>query len=196
MEEAQARTDDSVAFIRDAWTHDAVDWKSEFFEVEQLSLSPKPLQEPHPPIWIAAVSPSTYQRCGEAGERIITSPNFTPVEMIRDNVETYRQSLTANGFNVEDYDYPVVQQVYVGRDAERAYSEPRKASMAYSSCWAAFYPDEKPVPNNKNCPRATRSTRGCNKASRILITSSSLTKGCHLGTRDASSSESANSEIK
>lgn len=130
-EEAQARTDEAVEFLQAAWTQDCVDFNGRFFEAAGINLRPRPVQQPHPPLFTAAASPATFERTGSRGERILTSPNFTPIDVIRDNFAVYRSALGSAGFDPADYDYPIMQQVYVGADAQRAYDEPHAASMEY-----------------------------------------------------------------
>jgi natural product biosynthesis luciferase-like monooxygenase protein len=138
--EAQARTDEIIAFAKAAWSQDQVDWDGQFFRVNGVRLVPRPVQQPHPPLWTAAVSPGTFERAGRRGERILTSPNFTPIEMIKDNFDTYRAALSSSGHDPGGFDYPVMQQVYVGSDAARGFEEPREASMEYFSLLGRLLP--------------------------------------------------------
>jgi alkanesulfonate monooxygenase SsuD/methylene tetrahydromethanopterin reductase-like flavin-dependent oxidoreductase (luciferase family) len=127
--EATDRTAEALELLRRLWTEEEVDFEGRFYRTHGARLVPRPLQTPHPPIWTAAVSPGTFSRAGAAGERILTSPNFTPIQTIKDNFNAYREALRANGFSPDDQDYPVMQQVYVGKDSRAAYEEPRVASM-------------------------------------------------------------------
>ena len=131
MEEAQARTEEAMSLVQAAWTQDEVNFDGKFFKAHGITLVPKPVQKPHPPIFTAAVSPSTFERLGKVGQQILTSPNFTPLEMIRDNFDAYRSALATGGFDAHDYDFPLMQQVYVGSDAQSAYDEPQRAAMQY-----------------------------------------------------------------
>jgi alkanesulfonate monooxygenase SsuD/methylene tetrahydromethanopterin reductase-like flavin-dependent oxidoreductase (luciferase family) len=131
QEEAQERTEEIFEFMKAAWTQERVDWNGKHYHAENVTLSPKPFQKPHPPVLWAAVSPSTFERLGAKGLPILTSPNFTPIEMIKNNFAAYRTALTAGGFNVDHFDYPLMQQVYVAADSQRGYDEPQKAAMEY-----------------------------------------------------------------
>ena len=129
--ESQARTDEIIAFAKAAWSQEEVDWDGQFFRASKIRLVPRPVQRPYPPLWTAAVSPGTFERAGDRGERILTSPNFTPIEMIKENFDTYRGALSRSGHDPDDFEYPVMQQVYVAHDAARGFEEPRQASMEY-----------------------------------------------------------------
>jgi alkanesulfonate monooxygenase SsuD/methylene tetrahydromethanopterin reductase-like flavin-dependent oxidoreductase (luciferase family) len=144
MDEAQERTDETVRFLKKVWTEDNVTFDGKYFKVQNVSLSPKPIQQPHPPIFTAAVSPSTFARMGEQGNPILTSPNFTPLEMIKENFAVYRQALKARGSNPAEFDYPLMQQCYVAADEQSGYDEPREAAMQYYRLLGRLLPKDGP----------------------------------------------------
>jgi natural product biosynthesis luciferase-like monooxygenase protein len=142
QEEAQERTAEAIVVLKKLWTEEKVTWDGRFFKLNEVSVLPRPIQSPHPPLWTAAVSPSTFERAGRQAEPILTSPNFTPIDMIKENFDAYRSALSANGADPAHYEYPVMQQVYVGEDARRAYEEPQQASMEYFALLGRLLPKE------------------------------------------------------
>ena len=44
------------------WTDDPADYHGEFYELPASHISPKPVQKPHPPIYLATFSPGCLQR--------------------------------------------------------------------------------------------------------------------------------------
>ena len=53
-----------------------------FYKVPRVRMTPKPVQKPHPPLWTAAVSPDTYTLAAKRGLKILTSPAFTPLDIL------------------------------------------------------------------------------------------------------------------
>ncbi len=52
---------ESIEFIRALWTQDVVNYKGEYFHLENASLAAqKPIQKPHPPIWIGTAGNKEY----------------------------------------------------------------------------------------------------------------------------------------
>ncbi len=49
--------------MKRTWSEDRVTMKTPFFELDEISVEPKPVQKPHPPVWIAGA------HFGQAGER-------------------------------------------------------------------------------------------------------------------------------
>jgi Coenzyme F420-dependent N5,N10-methylene tetrahydromethanopterin reductase and related flavin-dependent oxidoreductases len=90
-----------------------------------VTIYPKPVQRPHPPLWRAAVSSGTFEAAGRAGEPILTSPNFTPLPIVKRQYTSYINELEAAGHDRSAFDLPMMQQVYVGSDPRDAYESPR-----------------------------------------------------------------------
>jgi alkanesulfonate monooxygenase SsuD/methylene tetrahydromethanopterin reductase-like flavin-dependent oxidoreductase (luciferase family) len=87
---------------------------------------------------------------GEQGNQILTSPNFTPLDLIKENFAAYRKALEAGGKNPADFDYPLMQQIYVASDSQRGYDEPREAAMQYYNLLGRLLP--KNVPGGDGTP--------------------------------------------
>jgi len=51
-----AVTEECIEIWKHAWTADWLDWHGRFYEIADVSLEPKPVQKPHPPIVFGAVS--------------------------------------------------------------------------------------------------------------------------------------------
>ena len=59
--------DEGVRMLVDMWDAPAFSWTSPRFTVQPVDVVPKPLQDPHPPIWLAGWSGDHATRAGEAG---------------------------------------------------------------------------------------------------------------------------------
>jgi len=92
MEKTRERFDESLELIRRAWTDERCTFEGDFYQVRDLSVLPNPVQKPHPPLWTAAVSPDTYTLAAKRGLKILTSPAFTPFDILRKNYDAYRQA--------------------------------------------------------------------------------------------------------
>lgn len=57
-----ARADEFIAVLKAIWTTDPVEYSGEFFTIPASILNPKPVQKPHPPIYLAAYVPSALDR--------------------------------------------------------------------------------------------------------------------------------------
>ena len=80
LDQARERFDEALEIIRLAWTKDSFAYDGEFWSFPELSLKPKPYQDPHPPIWQAAVSAYTVQMIVEKGINGFVGPYLCPYE--------------------------------------------------------------------------------------------------------------------
>lgn len=152
FEEASARFTETLEVMELAWTKEQFSYQGRFYQFDDVSIFPRPLQQPHPPVLHAAVSSSTFERSGRLGHPILTSPNFTPIEIVRDNFATYRRALTESGYDPAGYDYPMLQQVYVAEDAEEAKRFPREYAMFFYETLSRLLPnvDHNSIPVDYN----------------------------------------------
>jgi len=56
------RADEFVRAIKTVWTTNPVEFKGEYVRIPKSFIGPKPIQKPHPPIYMAAYTPSSMQR--------------------------------------------------------------------------------------------------------------------------------------
>ncbi len=57
-----ARTDDALALMKKLWTEEPVTYQGKHYQVENAHFAPKPVQRPHPPIWVAGASDAALRR--------------------------------------------------------------------------------------------------------------------------------------
>ena len=69
-----ARMDEGLALVRRLWTEPTVAHEGPHYTVPELSLQPKPLQQPGPPVWVAGVDPRAIDRAARLGDAWICGP--------------------------------------------------------------------------------------------------------------------------
>jgi alkanesulfonate monooxygenase SsuD/methylene tetrahydromethanopterin reductase-like flavin-dependent oxidoreductase (luciferase family) len=74
-----------------------VSHRGQFYQVNDVSVVPRPIQQPHPPVYIAANSPETFPMVGSLGHSILVTPLIITSEGVRQGLEVYRQKLVENG---------------------------------------------------------------------------------------------------
>ena len=88
-------TDSLDAIVR-LWTEPSVTMKTRFFELNEVSSTPKPLQSPHPPIWGAAVmSPESVMNLGAAGRNLLLPSSLGGPAGSQRFIELYRKAFAA-----------------------------------------------------------------------------------------------------
>lgn len=56
------RADEFLQALKRIWIDDVVEFKGNFYSIPASKIGPKPIQKPHPPIYIGGFSPNTYSR--------------------------------------------------------------------------------------------------------------------------------------
>src|SRR3990170_4507219 len=82
--------DDSLRAIPKMWMQDEFSWDSEFFSCPPRAIVPKPMQQPHPPLWVAVSSPETATQAAERGIGMLGVSIGTPAEQ-EARVREYRR---------------------------------------------------------------------------------------------------------
>jgi alkanesulfonate monooxygenase SsuD/methylene tetrahydromethanopterin reductase-like flavin-dependent oxidoreductase (luciferase family) len=82
-----------------------------------IQLSPLPLQQPHPPLWIAAFGPRAIAQAGGLGLPYFASPRET-VTQLQANLELFHQAL-AEADKPEPDQRPVMRVVFVSDNRQR-----------------------------------------------------------------------------
>lgn len=64
-------TMECIEVYRKAWTREWLEHRGEHFQFEDVSMDPKPLQSPHPPILYGGTTPAGARRAGQACDGLI-----------------------------------------------------------------------------------------------------------------------------
>ncbi len=67
VNERGARTNEALEVMTRLWTGDEVTFEGTFTRLPGVSLNPRPVQKPHPPIWISGRSEAAMRRCARYG---------------------------------------------------------------------------------------------------------------------------------
>jgi alkanesulfonate monooxygenase SsuD/methylene tetrahydromethanopterin reductase-like flavin-dependent oxidoreductase (luciferase family) len=82
--------DEAVHAIPKMWTRETFSWQGKFFSMPERPIIPKPVQQPHPPMWVAVSSPETAVQAAERGIGCLGVSVGTPQEFQK-RVEDYRR---------------------------------------------------------------------------------------------------------
>ena len=66
--ERGAITNESMQVMKTLWTQERASFHGRYWNFDDIMFSPKPLQKPHVPLWVAGMSPAAYRRTGTLGD--------------------------------------------------------------------------------------------------------------------------------
>jgi len=82
-EESSERFREAVEIVLAAWTCEKLDFDGRFHHYDGVEVLPKPQQQPHPPTWVAATSPSAIEWAAGRGLSILMDPHSAHPEIAR-----------------------------------------------------------------------------------------------------------------
>jgi probable F420-dependent oxidoreductase len=56
------RADELIQVLKKIWTDDVVEFKGKYYSIPASKIGPKPIQKPHPPVYLGGFSPNTFSR--------------------------------------------------------------------------------------------------------------------------------------
>jgi alkanesulfonate monooxygenase SsuD/methylene tetrahydromethanopterin reductase-like flavin-dependent oxidoreductase (luciferase family) len=119
IEESRTRFREAVDIVVRAWVNERVTYHGEHFSFEDIEVLPKPLQLPHPPMWVAAGSLDALEWAATAGYSVLVGPHATHQEVVAQH-RFYREKLELNGFSSAGRDLPVALLLAIAQSDAKA----------------------------------------------------------------------------
>jgi probable F420-dependent oxidoreductase len=116
--ERGARVDEGIDVVRALWRDTPATFKGRFTRFEGVSIDPKPVQRPGPPIWIGGRSAAALARAGRRGDGWV-SYVVTP-QRYAESLDTIRAAAAAAGRSLQGFAAGHLTFVTIGRDYEAA----------------------------------------------------------------------------
>lgn len=91
MSDSRALVNDAIAILKASFSKQPVSYASEHFTLDNCDILPHVVQQPHPPLWSAAVSPDSFTWAAEQGMPVMVGP-FKPWIMVKRDIEKYKSA--------------------------------------------------------------------------------------------------------
>jgi alkanesulfonate monooxygenase SsuD/methylene tetrahydromethanopterin reductase-like flavin-dependent oxidoreductase (luciferase family) len=85
--------DESLDIVMKAWANEYLEHEGKLLTIPRRQVVPKPIQKPHPPLWLAGVAPETFEVAGSNGMGALTFAFSS--EQISHNEQIYRKAIAA-----------------------------------------------------------------------------------------------------
>ncbi|MGH8009368.1 MAG: LLM class flavin-dependent oxidoreductase, partial [Candidatus Binatia bacterium] len=123
IESSKERFWECLEIIHGVWTQESFSYDGQFYHYRDIALMPRPLQQPHPPIWVAAASPGSAEEIGRRGYAFSSAPfaSSPSPEEIAGQLARYRHAFTAAGHGTPPTDLPHVFWTHVADTTEEAW---------------------------------------------------------------------------
>lgn len=93
-DETREMWEEALDVVVAAWTSEVFSWQGKHFKVPPRPVHPKPLQKPHPPLWMASTSPESHELAGRKGLGLLSFTIGVPPEELAGRIALYRKGLS------------------------------------------------------------------------------------------------------
>ncbi len=119
MEMRGARFEEALELITLLWTQEEVHFQGKYYQVNGLKIEPRPLTQPHPPIWVGGWGELSLARAARLGDAWVPGPTAN-LEKLLDAQATYRQNLRDGGIDPAGVPTPLTREVVIAETKEKA----------------------------------------------------------------------------
>jgi probable F420-dependent oxidoreductase len=116
--ERGARVTEAIDVVRTLWRDTPATFKGRFTSFEAVSVDPKPIQRPGPPIWVGGRSDAALARAGRQGDGWVSY--VVQPERYAQSLEKIRSAAARAGRALEGFTAAHLAFITVGRDYESA----------------------------------------------------------------------------
>ena len=123
LAESRARFEEAYDIVTRAWTEEVFSYRGRFWSYEDVALWPRPVQRPHPPVWIPIVgSKESIEFAGARG--IPITPGLGRARGLRDDIiRYYAKCLAQNGHRITPGHLSLGITAYVADSKREALAE-------------------------------------------------------------------------
>ncbi|MGI8554641.1 MAG: LLM class flavin-dependent oxidoreductase [Dehalococcoidia bacterium] len=126
-----SRMEEGLDILLKAWTEECFSHQGRYYQFENVSVRPRPVQQPHPSIWMAASSAAAAQRA--ARYRLPLTMRGGPSVY-----QAYAEALRAQGEDPAAYEVLTRRSVYVTDDPEAAWAQIKPYILYQTEAYASW----------------------------------------------------------
>jgi alkanesulfonate monooxygenase SsuD/methylene tetrahydromethanopterin reductase-like flavin-dependent oxidoreductase (luciferase family) len=122
------------------WTAEEVEFQGKYYRVPRTTPVTRPVQQPHPPIWVAANNDAAIRRAARWGYPWLINPHAT-IPMVARQWSTYKEALDSAGQPIPKV-LPMMRELYIAEDRETAYVESEPYLVPKYQAYASWGQDK------------------------------------------------------
>src|SRR5262249_35087160 len=108
-----SRFEEGIDVLRGIWTQDPFSFAGKHYRLQDIRLTPKPVQQPHPPLWIGALGPKAVDRAARLGCHFLGIGDTT----------AYDEALRRHGRNPADFSAAQLVWVHLAPSRDQGWDE-------------------------------------------------------------------------
>lgn len=131
LKERRGRMEESIEILRKSWGEDSFSVDGDYYRLDDINVTPKPVQRPVP-IWIGAFTEPAIRRAARIG-----APLFVPaigiIPIIKYLFDMHSSLLEEYGENPDDYEKPLVREMYISDESSDNAWDKIKEHVTYTA---------------------------------------------------------------
>lgn len=131
-----------IPAVKGIWAGDYAH-DGEFFKFPSTTSAPKPLQQPNPPIWVAARDPNSHEFAVANGCNVQVTPLWQGDDEVQSLMERFNDACAKNP-EIERPKIMLLRHTYVGSSEDDVAQAAHELSVYYNYFFA-WFKNEKPV---------------------------------------------------
>lgn len=146
-EETKKMVDEVLPEFKKMWAQTEYSFEGEYFSMPPRNVLPKPFSDPHPPMWVAAGNPGTFEKAARLGLGVLCFTTGSP-ETLKPLIEVYKNTID-KAEPVGDYvndNVMVTSQMLCLEDGQRARDVACNMTSGYQNTLVFHYLDTFPRP--------------------------------------------------
>ena len=97
MQGGRRRFEEGLDILKLAWSQEYFSYHGQVFNYDRVRMTPKPLQEPYPELWLGGMFPYTTRRAGRSGDAWCSDPFPIEKDTWKSRVGMYREAADKAG---------------------------------------------------------------------------------------------------
>lgn len=132
LDESRARFEHGLDAVVRLWTEDVVVHHDPFYKFGPVRMMPKPVQTPHPPVYVAAIgTPHSFEWTGRKGYHLMVVPYLAQFETLQANLRLYRETFAQSHPNRKPRPVQMSFHLHVADTDAQAQAEARPHMEQY-----------------------------------------------------------------
>ena len=91
-EESREQWEEAIQAVVGMWESEYFEFHGKYLDFPRRMVTPKPVQDPHPPCWMAATSGGSAAIAGSKGLGLLSFSIMQPLERMADQIRQYREA--------------------------------------------------------------------------------------------------------
>ncbi len=119
--------EESLDILIGLWENERFSYQGKHYQLDDVAITPRPVQRPRPPIYVAAISPTTFDLVDKYGLNIMVTPTLMDLESLKAFVVDAKRKLIAGGRDPKSLNFPMNWQMHLAETEEEAFARPSEA---------------------------------------------------------------------